>query len=35
MEVTCDHSLGGSQVFTMLYKGLLNKIGAPEGLGCS
>ena len=25
MEVTCDHSLGGSQVFTMFYKCLLCK----------
>jgi hypothetical protein len=35
MGVTCDHSLGGSQVFTMFYKCLLKKRGAPGGPGCS
>ena len=35
MRVTCDHSLGGSQVFTMFTKYLLKKRGAPEGPGCS
>jgi hypothetical protein len=35
MEVSCDHSLGGSQVFTMLYKDLISKMGAPGGPGCS
>jgi hypothetical protein len=29
--VTCDHSLGGSQVFTMFYKYLLKK-GVPPGV---
>jgi hypothetical protein len=31
--VTCDHSLGGSQVFTMFYKCLLKKgvlLGVPD-----
>ena len=31
MGVTCDHSLGGSQVFTMFTKYLLKKRGAPGG----
>jgi hypothetical protein len=31
MGVTCDHSLGGSQVFTMFYKYLLKK-GVPLGV---
>jgi hypothetical protein len=35
MGVTCDHSLGGSHVFTMFIKYLLKKRGAPEGPGCS
>jgi hypothetical protein len=29
-EVTCDHSLGGSQVFTMFYKCLLCKGVLPD-----
>jgi hypothetical protein len=33
--VTCDHSLGGSQVVTMFYKYLFKKGGAPGGPGCS
>jgi hypothetical protein len=28
--MTCDHSLGGSQVFTRLYKLLLKKGGPPD-----
>jgi len=35
LGVTCDHSLGGSQVFTMFTKYLMKKRGAPGGLGCS
>ena len=31
MGATCDHSLGGSQVFTMFYKYLLKK-GVPSGV---
>ena len=35
MGMTCDHSLGESQVFTLFYKCLLKKRGALGGIGCS